>query len=131
MRPQATVLMFMLTVSAGLAGTAELQRFWKDFPGYENILASYGYDRTFAATAKPEFVDEVVSDTKTKLDDKKLGEYVCVLYFMDSKMVDGRLNAMKKSAASPGMRESIAAVENELGKIRSEPNRTGSNTNQR
>ena len=64
-RTITSALVFMALVassSAGDIGTAELERFWRDFPGHRNTLASYGYDRSFSSSALPEFVDAAVKD---------------------------------------------------------------------
>ncbi len=123
------VMLFLLAATVAFADTGEVSRFWKDFPGFGNVLASYGYDRHFAATAKPAFVDEVVADLGGKVDERRIGEYVCVLYYMDPKVVDGRLSALGKSSSTGPMRRAVESVVSALVKMRSEPKDMGSSTN--
>jgi hypothetical protein len=111
------VALFSLILAAALSSLhgSELERFWHDFPGFENKLASYGYDRHFAASAQPEFVDGVIRDLKANPSDQRLVEYVCVLYYMDSQIVTSRLRALESSSSTvvAAIRERLTRMTNE------------------
>jgi hypothetical protein len=111
MKPRLFALLLLALVSPSQAG--ELERFWSDFPGFKNTLASYGYDRSFSASAKPEFVDAVVQDVAAKPSKQHLSEYLCVLYYMDRQMVSDRLSLLD-SSASPDTRRASATVRSRL-----------------
>jgi hypothetical protein len=105
-----TLLMLAL-IPSSRAG--EVERFWSDFPGFTNTLASYGYDRSFSRSAKPEFVDAVVHDVATQPSDRRLSEYACVLFYMDRKVVSERLSLLD-SSSSPDTRRASATVRRRL-----------------
>jgi hypothetical protein len=95
----------------------ELQRFWRDFPGFQNRLASYGYDRHFAASAQPEFVDSVIDEISRTTSEQRLAEYVCVLFYMDRAAVTSRLAALESSRDT---RDAVARVRGRLAKMKNE-----------
>jgi hypothetical protein len=99
-----TLLVLALTPSSR---AGELDRFWNDFPGFKNTVASYGYDRSFSRSAKPEFVDAVVHDVATRPSVQRLTEYACVLFYMDSKIVSERLSLLDSSPSSDTRRASV------------------------
>jgi hypothetical protein len=91
----------------------ELERFWRDFPGFKNTLSTYSYDRSFSSDAKPEFVDAVIRDAAKKPSRQRMNEYACVLYYMDRKIVSERLAALELSS-SAAIRNAVAAVQKRL-----------------
>jgi hypothetical protein len=111
MKIRALILLVLALVPCSYAG--ELERFWSDFPGFKNTLASYGYDRTFSRSAKPDCVDAVVHDVAGAPSKKRLSEYVCVLFYMDRQIVSDRLSLLD-SSASPDTRRASAAVRTRL-----------------
>jgi hypothetical protein len=118
MKTALLALTFMMV--AALAQADELERFWHGFPGFKNTLASYSYDRGFSTTATPAFVDAVVKDIATKGSEQRLDEYLCVLYFMDSKTVTDRLEALKNSPSQATL-NAVAIIQKLLKNYAQEP----------
>jgi hypothetical protein len=102
------IILFCFAAALPIRG-AELDRFWRGFPGFTNTLASYGYDRGFASDAQPEFVDEVVRDAAKKPSKQRMNEYALVLYFMDSKTVTERLATFDRSS-SAAVRGAVSTI---------------------
>jgi hypothetical protein len=111
MRTSLCALLFWFVPA--LLHADELERFWAGFPGFKNTLASYGYDRSFSMEAKPEFVDGVVRESATKPSKRRLGEYLCVLFYMDRETVAARLAALEASP-SPAIRNAVVMVRKRL-----------------
>jgi hypothetical protein len=110
---RALLLTLLLVALTHSTRAGELERFWSDFPGFKNTLASYGYDRGFSRSAKPEFVDAIVKDFAANPSQRRLGEYLCVLYHMDRKTVSDRLSRLD-SSSSPDTRRASATVRTRL-----------------
>jgi hypothetical protein len=106
-------LAFLTFVATTTIRANELERFWREFPGFKNTLASYGYDRYFSASAKPEFVDAVIQDMATNSSEQRLVEYLCVLYYMDAKTISDRLAALELSPRK-ATRRAVACVRKRL-----------------
>jgi hypothetical protein len=107
------VLVLLVLALVPSSHASELERFWVNFPGFKNTLASYGYDRSFSRLARPEFVDAVVHDVTARPSKQRLSEYMCVLFYMDRKIVSDRLSLLD-SSASPDTRRASATVRSHL-----------------
>jgi hypothetical protein len=78
---------------------SELRNFWHNFPGHENTLASYGYDRSFAESATPTFVEAAITDLARNPSAKRRSEYVCVFFYITSFDVRAHLATLADSGS--------------------------------
>jgi hypothetical protein len=108
-----TLILLLFLIGSMSLQADEMERFWRDFSGFENTLTSYGYDRAFSAHAKPEFVDAVIHDTVKMPSKQRLAEYLCVLYYMNATVVAERLTTLE-SSSSPVTRDAALTVRKHL-----------------
>ena len=109
--------MVLLFLWSGGLHAAEIDTFWKYFPGEFGSIEAFDYDILFAETTKPSFVEDVVWDYAAKPSKEKLREYIRVLAFMDPKLVDEQLNRLGM-AKIYSIREAAKTISKELPTMR-------------
>lgn len=76
---------------------SQLDRFWRNHPGDQNVLAMAGYERSFAMRATPELIDQMIIDLRRRPSELLLERYALIIYYMPRPASTDHLAALRQS----------------------------------